>query len=198
MFLTCQLAETSAAIVAPLPPPPPHFTINANNTDLRNAPDPNATVLGQAQQGQAFELLGRNTDGAFVQGCCFNGQPIWVAANAVTTTIPLATIPVVTPPVVAAPEGAPRRRRRTPAAASRAEIDPGTALLATATTTPLTAWRQDLRYTTHLEITQEPVTAAGERIEEVRITQQISANGETLHTERIRITADGAQTVNNF
>lgn len=197
MFLSSQLAESSAAIVAPLPPAPPHFTINANNTELRNVPDPNAAVLGQAQQGQVFELLGRNTDATFIQGCCFQGQPIWVAATAVTTSLALASIPVVALPV-ADPQGMPKRRRRAaPATAASAVIDPGTAILATAATTPITAWRQDLIYTTHLELTQEPL-AAGDLIDEVRITQQLASDGALLHTERLRITASGVQAVNNF
>jgi hypothetical protein len=159
-------------------------------------------VLGQAQQNQIFELLGRNVDAAFVQGCCFNGQPFWVAAGAVTTSIAVASIPSVST-AVATPVAAPRRRRRTEAtaetsAASRAEIDPGTAILATSTTPVLTAWRQDLLYTTQLELTEEPLTTAGEAITELRITQQLGANGQLLHTERIRVTATGAQVVNNF
>lgn len=191
MFLSCTLTSSNAAIVAPLPPAPPHFTVNANNTDLVNAP--NATVLGQAQQGQAFEVLGRIADATFVQGCCFNGQPFWVAAAAVTTSLPLPTIPVVTPPVIADPQGAPRRRRR--AAPAATTIDPGAAILAAATTTPITAWRQDLLYSTHLELTQEPLTG-GALIEEVRLTQQLGLDGALLHSDRLRITARGAQVVN--
>jgi len=200
-LLSCQLAQTSASLVAPLPPAPPHFTINANNTDLRSAPANNAPVLGQAQQNQIFELLGRNADAGFVQGCCFNGQPFWVAAGAVITSIPLTSIPIVPAPV-AMPVAASRRRRTeataTPTVASRAEIDPGTAILATSTTPAVTAWRQDLLYTTQLEITEEPLTVSGESITELRITQQLGANGQLLHTERIRVTASGAQVVNNF
>ncbi|MCE7983504.1 MAG: hypothetical protein DYG89_20215 [Caldilinea sp. CFX5] len=195
LFLTCSLANMNAAIVAPLPPAPPHFTINANNTDLLNAPVGNAIVLGQAQQGQTFEVLGRTTDAAFVQGCCFNGQPFWVAAAAVTTSLPLTTIPVITPPAIADPSGAPRRRRRAAPAPAATVIDPGTAILATAATTPITAWRQDLLYTTHLELTQEPLTG-GELIEEVRLTQQLGLDGAVLQTERLRISANGAQVVN--
>jgi len=198
MFLTCTLTSINAAIVAPLSPAPPHFTINANDTDLRNAPDANATVLGQAQQGQAFEVLGRSADATFVQGCCFNGEPFWVAAAAVTTSLALPTIPVVPLPVIADPPDVPRRRRRNaPATATTAAttIDPDAAILATASTTPITAWRQDLLYTTHLELTQEPLTG-GEVIEEVRLTQQLGLDGAVLHTERLRITASGAQVVN--
>lgn len=194
-FLTCQLVESPAALVAPLPPAPPHFVINANNTDLHSTPDLNAPVLGQAAQGQTFELLGRSADMAFIQGCCFQGQPIWVAATAVTATVVLATIPIVTPPPLAAPQATPKRRRRNAPAA--AAIDPGTAILAAASTTPITAWRQDLRYLTHLELTQEPL-AAGERIDEVQLTQHLAREGTVLHTDRLRITAQGSQAVNNF
>lgn len=197
-FLTCQLAESSAALVAPLPPAPPHFVINANNTDLLSLPDPNAPVLGQASQGQTFELLGRTADMTFIQGCCFQGQPIWVTATAVTATVALATIPIVTPPPLAAPQATPKRRRRNlPVAAASAAIDPGTAILATASTTPITAWRQDLRYLTHLELTQEPL-AAGDLIDEVQLSQHLAREGALLHTDRLRITAQGAQAVNNF
>jgi hypothetical protein len=107
----------------------------------------------------------------------------------------LAIIPVVPPPVIVDPPSAPRRRRRTAPAAAATAIDPGTAILATATTTPITAWRQDLLYTTHLELTQEPLTG-GELIEEVRLTHQLGLDGAVLHTERLRITANGAQVVN--
>ena len=195
-FLTSQLTESSAAIVAPLPPAPPHFTINTNNTDLHSSPDPDAPVLGQAAQGQTFELLGRTADMTFIQGCCFQGQPIWVAATAVTATVALATIPIVTPPALAVPLATPKRRRRNVPAVAGA-IDPGTAILATASTTPITAWRQDLRYLTHLELTQEPL-AAGDLIDEVQLTQHLAREGTLLHTDRLRITAQGAQAVNNF
>lgn len=187
-FLTGQLAEHSAALVAPLPPAPPHFTVNANNTDLRNAPDANAPVLGQAQSGQTFELLGRTADATFVQGCCFQGQPIWVAAAAVTTSLALPNVPVVVAPL-AAPQDAPKpRRRRTPVAANAAAIDPGTAILATASLSPITAWRQDLTYTIQLELTQEPV-AAGDRIAEIQMSQQLNQDGGPLHTDHVRLTA---------
>ena len=196
MFLTAQLAESNAAGVAPLPPAPPHFTINANNTDVHNAPDPNAVVLGQAQQGEVFEILGRSADAAFVQGCCFQGQPVWVAATAVTASIALATVPVVTTPP-AMPQGAPKRRRKVNPASASAAIDPGTAILATAPTTPITAWRQDLIYRTHLELTQEPLTA-GDLIQEVQMTQQLGREDGILHTARMRLTATGAQAVDHF
>lgn len=186
-FLNSQLADASVASVAPLPPAPPHFIINANNTELRNAPAANATVLGQAQQGEVFEILGRSADAIFIQGCCFQGQPIWVAAAAVAPSLALATVPVVEPPV-AAPQAAPKPRRRRTPAAERAVIDPGTAILATASSSPITAWRQDFTYTIQLELTQEPVTA-GDRIAEIQISQQLSADGVALHTERTRLTA---------
>lgn len=171
-FLTGQLAEHSATLVAPLPPAPPHLTINANNTDLRNAPDANAPVLGQAQSGQTFEVLGRTADATLIQGCCFQGQPIWVAAAAVTTSLALANVPVVALGL-ATPQAAPKPHRRRTPAASAAAIDPGTAILATASLSPITAWRQDLTYTIQLELTQEPV-AAGERIAEIQMSQQLN------------------------
>lgn len=197
-LLRCRLANVTATIVAPLPPAPPSVTITANNTNLRAAPAADAAIVGQASANQQFELLGRSADSAFLQGCCFNGQAIWVAATEATTPIPVATIPVVTPPPAAPLAPADVAPVADPVLANAAEIDPGTAIVATATTPVITAWRQDLHYVAHLEVTQEPITGAGELIQELQITRQLGANGQIFDTERTRLLADEEVIVDSF
>ncbi|MFN2165395.1 MAG: hypothetical protein ACK2U9_03955, partial [Anaerolineae bacterium] len=94
VFLRCHLDKRFASIPTPLPPAPPHITVTASNTNLRASPSNSGTLLGQANQDDQFELLARSQDIAWVQGCCFNGQAVWMRTNQVTTSIPLALIPV--------------------------------------------------------------------------------------------------------
>jgi hypothetical protein len=197
-FLRCHLQSASAAIVAPLPPAPPSITVNTNNTDLRTAPAPDAQVVGQANAEQTFELLGRSADAAWVQGCCFNGQAVWMAVSAVTTSIPMAMVPVLAAAPVAAPSRATRRRRRAEEAGRRSEIDTGTAILATATGPVRTAQRQDLQFAALLEVTQEPLATAGDRIQELHITRRLGMGDQVLDTERTRRRAASEEVVDEF
>ena len=50
----------------------------------------------------------------------------------------------------------------------------------------------------YLEFTQEPLVAAGELIDEIRITRQIAAGEVILDTERTRLFADHAEVVDEF
>ncbi len=208
VFLRCQLDRRFASTPTPLPPPPPHITVTGNNVNLRAAPTNSSTLIGQAARNDLFELLGRSQDGNWVQGCCFQGQAVWMAVNFVETSVPLTLIPVseegaagpggdVEPGVAdLTSEGEPAEGGDVhPGTAS---IDPGTAILAAAAQPVTTVLRQDLRYVVYLEFTQEPLVAAGELIDEVRITRQIAAGDVILDTERTRLFADHVKVVDEF
>ena len=208
MFLRCQLDRRLASTPTPLPPAPPHITVTANNVNLRAGPDNNTDLIGQAQRDDQFELLGQNDGAIWVQGCCFDGQAVWLRANQVETSIPLALLPVTDNSVInpagdaepAAPgptsDAQPAEGGDTiPATAS---IDPGTAILATAAQPVTAVLRQDLRYIAYLEITQEPTVAAGELIDEIRITRRVAAGDVVLDTERTRLSEDHAEVVDEF
>ena len=208
VFLRCQLDKRFASTPTPLPPAPPHITVTANNINLRSGPANNASLIGQGHKDDQFELLGRSQDAAWLQGCCFNGQAVWMQANQVETSIPLALIPVAgnpglgptgdSQPVGPGPVADTHPAEGGDAPQGTASIDPGTAILATAAQPVTTVLRQDLRYVAYLEFTQEPLVAAGELIDEIRITRQIAAGEVILDTERTRLFADHAEVVDEF
>ncbi len=203
-FLRCRLDGVSSGIATPLPPLPPHITIRALRLNLRTGPSTSFDRVGRANRGDQFELLGRNEDGTWVQGCCFEGQIVWMAARFVETSIPLSLIPQAED----IPTRSTTRRRRSPPleeegelpdeeATRNAGIDAGTAILAT--TPPVTTvWRQDLHFVAHLEATQEPLVAAGEPIEEIRILRHLQEEDRVLDTERTRRFADHEEIVDEF
>jgi hypothetical protein len=177
MLLRSQLDSISSCMVAELPPAPPHFTVTASNTRLHTRPDSSSDELGRVDQGTQFELLGRDADGNWVQGCCYQGQTVWVDVQKVETSVPLAVVPEV----------------------EEVESVPPEEMTATAAPTPgTTVWRQDLQLVAYLQATQEPIEAAGELIEEVRITRELDAGGETPDVERTRLWADREEVVEEF
>ncbi len=208
VFLRCHLDQRFASIPTPLPPAPPHITVTANNVNLRAEPANDSTLVGQAQQDEQFELLGRNDGADWVQGCCFDGRAVWLRANQAETSIPLPLIPVTddsgpgptgdTEPDGPGPTSDTQPSEGGDAPPGTADVDPGTAILATADQPVTTVLRQDQRYVAFLEVTQEPTKASGELIDEIRITRQIAAGDVTLDTERTRLFADHVEVVDEF
>ena len=191
MLLRPRLRSAPAAAPAPLVLAP-QITVRANNLNLRAGPSTGFERLGQANNGDQFELLGRNEDGSWIQGCCFEGQIVWMAARFVETSVPLAVIPLA--------EEIPTTSATGGALEDEGELPPGvnTAVLATAAVPTLTAWCQDLTFTAHLEHTREPLVSAGERIEEIRIIRHLRRADGTLDTERTRRLADREEVVDEF
>lgn len=130
-FLRCRLREMSASLAVPFAPAP-RITIRGNNVNLRAGPGNDFPSLGRAANGDQFELLGRNPDATWVQGCCLARQPVWIAARFVETPVPLSAVPLAEDlPTRAGPEGEGIPPGQGPRRA--AGIDAGTAVLATAT-----------------------------------------------------------------
>ncbi len=211
MFLRCRLVTASPGLASPLAPPPPSITITANLTTLRAGPGNAFPSLGQARRDDQFELLGRSADSAWVQGCCRNGQPVWIEVSAVELTLPLTLTPLAPPaptPLVAPGFAAEPPAGEGPAAdrgedarstgAPTASVDVGAAILATAAAPITSVWRQDLTFIGYLEATQEPLESAGAPISEVDIVRQIEGPGQVVDTERTRRLADHEEIVEAF
>jgi hypothetical protein len=179
VLLRCRLHKQSSSSPAALPPQPPHITVQSGNATLRAGPGAGSGNLGQARKGDQFELLGKSSDGNWVQGCCFEGQVVWMQINDVEVSVPPAVVPVT--------EGLPL---------SPAISQPGTVSQATAS--PVVVWSQELQYAAYVEATQEPIEDAGERIAELRITRQLEMGGEGLDVERTRLFADREEIVDEF
>jgi hypothetical protein len=148
---------------------------------LRAGPSSATDLLGQAANGQQFEILGRSSDANWVQVCCLEGQGVWMQIQHVEMTVPVAVIPVT--------EGV---------AIDPALLQPGAAILAPESAAAPTIWRQDLEYAGYLEVTQEPTEDKGGRIAELRITRQLGEGDSPLDTERTRLFADREEIVQEF
>jgi len=198
VFVRCRLQEMSAGTAAPLALAP-RIIVRANNLNLRSGPSTSFERLGQASNGDQFELLGRNEEATWVQGCCFNGRIVWMAARFVETSVPLAAVPLAEdlPSISTADEDL-ESEGETPGEIEPTDIDVGTAIVATATVPVVTVWRQDLYFVAHLEVTQEPLVSAGEPIEEIRILRHLQEEDRVLDTERTRRFADHEELVDEF
>ena len=64
----------------------------------RRGPGTNYERIGEASKGQELFVLGRTTDGAWLQVCCMANQPVWVAADQVDAKGVIISAPVLTPP----------------------------------------------------------------------------------------------------
>ena len=61
---------------------------------LRAGPNQTQPALSSAQAGQAFTVTGRTADNAWLQVCCVNNEPAWLASQFVVVTGTLTTLPV--------------------------------------------------------------------------------------------------------
>lgn len=189
IFRRCRLDKVSAGAPVPLPPPPPRIAVAVDALDLHETPSAASRVLGQARRGDEFALLGRDSLSAWVQGCCFAGQPAWMAVQSVEVSLPMLAVPI-TDGGGRAVRASTRGRRRAaldqPAAAASPSIDPGTAILATSTKAVTTVWRQELQFRAYLEASQEPTTSSGPPIEQIDIIRHLAEDGRILDTEHTR------------
>ena len=73
----------------------PHFTVNSEQVNVRTGPGTVFSIIGTVEQGDRFDIGGRNVDGDWLEFCCVNGQRGWIYAQLLivsqeTTSIPLA------------------------------------------------------------------------------------------------------------
>ena len=102
----------------PVPPtdtpvPAPHFTVNNERVNVRTGPGTVFSIIGAVEQGDRFDIGGRNVAGDWLEFCCVNGQSGWIYAPLLTvseepTSIPLAqnilTAPIPTNTPVPPPD----------------------------------------------------------------------------------------------
>ena len=104
-----------AAVEEPTPEPPtstpvPKLIVSIAGANVRNGPGTEYGLVGAVNQGQAFDITGRNPEGTWWQFCCVNGQQSWIfgelAATENADNVPVAeNIPA--PPVAVQPPPAP-------------------------------------------------------------------------------------------
>lgn len=100
----------------PTPTPAPKLIVNIASANARNGPGTEYGLAGAINQGQAFDITGRNAEGTWWQFCCVNGQQAWIFGELVSTenadidrvalaeNIPAPPVVAQQPPVVAQPE----------------------------------------------------------------------------------------------
>ena len=72
----------------------PRAQVREGPLALRAGPNQGQPVLSSAQVGQAFTVTGRTADNAWLQVCCVNNEPAWLASQFVVFTGTLTTLPV--------------------------------------------------------------------------------------------------------
>ncbi|MGQ9586339.1 MAG: SH3 domain-containing protein, partial [Anaerolineae bacterium] len=83
--------------VPPTPTPePPQAVINIDSLNVRAGPGTSYDRVGQARQGQRFDIVGRTEDGKWLQICCLQGRTGWVAAQYVRVRGDVQRVAIVT------------------------------------------------------------------------------------------------------
>ena len=98
---TVTVAATSAAVISPTATLAPSAAAAAPRAQvregpllLRAGPNQDQPAVSSAQVGQAFTVTGRTADNAWLQICCVNNEPAWLASQFVVITGTLSTLPV--------------------------------------------------------------------------------------------------------
>jgi len=87
-------------------------------TNVRSGPGTTFTKIGEVQQGQSFEITGKNQVGTWWQ-FSFNGQPAWISGDMVSANAAAQSVQVAAsvPTVPVQPTAAPRPVQPAPAPA---------------------------------------------------------------------------------
>lgn len=110
---TAALAQPNAGAETPIAPPiptdtpppaptatltptaaPPQVVINSPLVNLRTGPGVNYALLGTAERGEEFGIVGKNAAGDWWRVCCVGEQPGWVIDELVETSGAVDTVPV--------------------------------------------------------------------------------------------------------
>ncbi len=93
--------------VPPTPTPVPKLVVSIASANVRNGPGTQYGLAGAVNQGQAFDITGRNPEGTWWQFCCVNGQQSWIFGELVATenadNVPVAEDIPAPPAVVEQP-----------------------------------------------------------------------------------------------
>lgn len=84
---------TFTATVAPTVAPP-QVVINSPLVNLRTGPGVTYALLGTAERGEEFDIVGKNAAGDWWRVCCVAEQPGWVIDELVETSGAVDTVPV--------------------------------------------------------------------------------------------------------
>ena len=92
----------------PTPTPQPQIIVKGA-VNVRSGPGTAYPLLGSLEQGQEFEIVGRDGQSDWWQFCCLSGDQGWVSADLVDTAGPVAEVAVAAsiPPPPATPTPAP-------------------------------------------------------------------------------------------
>lgn len=81
------------------------LTVTQDAINVRTGPGTEYGLGGNANTGEAFDIIGKNQSGDWWQVCCVNGEPVWIFGQLATVTntenVPVAAAPAA--PVAAAP-----------------------------------------------------------------------------------------------
>ncbi len=100
-----QASPTLTPTPTPTPLPEVTATVRNRRVNIRSGPGLDFPILAKAQQGDAFQAIGRNPESSWWRICCIQRpgdkegqatQPAWIAASVVTVTGPGEELPVVT------------------------------------------------------------------------------------------------------
>ena len=96
---TATTAPVSRSTNTPVPPTAtpvvvPHFTVNSEQVNVRTGPGTVFSIIGTVEQGDRFDIGGRNVAGDWLEFCCVNGQRGWIYAPLLTLSQEVASIPL--------------------------------------------------------------------------------------------------------
>ncbi len=86
---------TPTFTATPTPTPTPYIQVRQGRISLRTGPGVAYPLVAQLGPGIPVAVVGRNTEGDWLQICCVNGQSVWVAAGHVELFNPSPEIPLV-------------------------------------------------------------------------------------------------------
>lgn len=112
---------TTAVTTAPVAPAlaaTPSLKVETDLLNVRSGPGTDYGLVGSAEMGQTFNIVGRNADGSWYQICCVNGQQGWVNSELTDEDneelAPVVAAPAAPQPVAAAPTTAPAAQPAAP------------------------------------------------------------------------------------
>jgi len=98
---TVTVAPTSAAVISPTATlttsaaaPAPRAEVREGPLVLRSGPSQGRSVISIAPVGETFTVTGRTADNTWLQVCCVNNEPAWLASQFVGVTGTITTLPV--------------------------------------------------------------------------------------------------------
>lgn len=93
---TPTLTATATPTQTATPEPTPFVTVRQANAYIRSGPDIDAPVLGFAEAGQVYTVLGKDRYGAWLNICCFRGdRPGWISSSVLRITGSLDETPII-------------------------------------------------------------------------------------------------------